>query len=76
MGRFFVEEMITLCSVAHSRLFLSVDPRESTDALAFYESVGFRAFEPRPTWRRWSFRDSTGTVHQGEGWDLELFISL
>jgi GNAT superfamily N-acetyltransferase len=76
IGRFFVEEMKALCSVEYSRLFLSVDPQMNADALAFYESIGFCALESQPTWRHWSFRDSAGGLHQGEGWDLELFISL
>lgn len=26
-----------------------------------------------PQWRKWSFKDSSGVVHHGEGWDLQLF---
>ncbi len=57
-------------------IWLSVDPDGNARARKLYERLGYEACPPEPVWATWEFRDSDGTLHHGEGWDVTMRKSL
>lgn len=77
LGKEFMRQMESICrQMGYSRLYLSVDPEGNADALKFYLAIGYKAMHDEPRWRKWSFKDSQGNVHQGEGLDLDMFKEI
>ncbi len=76
-GREFMKHMELICrQMEYDRLYLSVDPEGNARALAFYLAIGYKALHAKPRWRKWSFKDSEGNVHHGEGPDLGMFKEI
>lgn len=72
-GREFVKQMESICrQMRYVKLYLSVDPENNSPALAFYRALGYKDMQDGPQWRKWSFKDSEGNVHHGEGLDLDM----
>jgi GNAT superfamily N-acetyltransferase len=76
MGKEFMRQMESICiRMGLNQLHLSVDPEDNASAVRFYQSLGYTATQ-KPQWREWSFRDSEGNAHQGEGMDLRMTKKL
>ena len=60
----------------HARLFLSVDPRENSRALALYKRLGYCPLQAEPYPDVWRFTDSDGHVHQGRGGAVDMAKEL
>ena len=77
LGKEFMRQMESICRhMGFDRLHLSVDPEGNAGALKFYLAIGYKAMHQGPRWRKWSFKDSQGNVHQGEGLDLDMFREI
>lgn len=77
LGKEFMRQMESICrQMGYKRLHLSVDPEGNADALKFYLRLGYKAMHDEPRWRKWSFKDSQGNVHQGEGPELDMFKEI
>jgi GNAT superfamily N-acetyltransferase len=77
LGKVFMRGLESVCKeLGYDRLHLSVDPEGNSAALGFYRALGYRASPSVPKWRRWSFRDSKGGLHQGEGPELDMFREI
>ncbi len=73
IGREFIRRLETLVAErAFREMWLSVDPEKNVRARKLYEQLGYEAATPEPVWSKWSWRDSGGTLHHGEGWDLVM----
>lgn len=72
-GKEFMTEMEAICRrMGFENLHLSVDPENNAGALKFHQTLGYTVASGEPQWRKWSFKDSEGNVHQGEGLDLRM----
>ena len=60
----------------HRQLFLSVEPIDNTRAYSLYQRLGFNQLQPEPYPVSWKFTDSSGKVHQGEEWVVDMMINL
>ena len=77
LGSKFMTQMESICKqMGYDRLHLSVDPEDNADALKFYLAIGYRTMRQEPRWQKWSFKDSQGNVHQGEGLEFEMFKEI
>lgn len=77
LGTAFMRGIEAICGQRGcDRLHLSVDPKGNADALGFYLALGYRAAEEEAQWRRWSFTDSQGNLHRGEGPELDMFRKI
>ena len=73
LGTAFMMGLEAICRQAGlDQIHLSVDPDRNTTALRFYQTLGYTAAPGEPQWRTWSFKDSEGNVHEGEGLDLRM----
>jgi len=76
-GAIFLTLIEAICVEAgHPRIYLNVDPVEEADAFRFYRKNGYHRLEEKPQWRKWSFTDSQGNLHEEAGWDLRLYKDL
>jgi GNAT superfamily N-acetyltransferase len=62
----------TLLLTSRRELFISVDPRANSRALALYCSLGFAPLHTEPYESPWSYTDSAGKVHSGVEWLIDL----
>lgn len=77
LGTKFMRQMESVCrQMGYDRLHLSVDPEGNADALQFYLAIGYKPVRKKPRWRKWSFKDSQGNIHRGEGLDLDMFKEI
>ena len=72
IGAEFMKQMESICKrMGYKHLHLSVDPKDNKNAILFYQSLGY-TFTEKPKWRKWSFKDSDGHIHHGEGLDVRM----
>ena len=77
LGQEFIGQIESVCGqMGYDRLYLSVDPEGNAGALRFYLAIGYKAMHQEPRWRKWSFKDSQGNVHEGEELDLDMFKDI
>ena len=73
IGTKFMKLIESSCKdMGYNDLYLSVDPKGNSEAHDFYSAIGYRDTQNKPQWRKWSFKDSDGNIHQGEGMDIEM----
>lgn len=57
-------------------IFLSVAPVDNPRAYALYGRLGYQQIQPEPYLKRWSFQDSSGKIHKGEDWIVDMVKTL
>lgn len=73
VGRFFIAQIEDIArNSGYQQLFVGVDPVENPRAHALYLRLGYAPLQDAPQRTRWRFVDSSGAVHQGEEWHLDL----
>lgn len=73
VGSAFIRKLELLAAErGFAELWLSADPQENARAMALYERLGYESCPPEPLWRTWQFKDSSGAVHHGQGWDVTM----
>jgi GNAT superfamily N-acetyltransferase len=74
IGKEFMRQMEGICrELGYNRIYLGVAPEDKKGAVKFYEALGYVAMPDGPRWRKWSFKDSEGNLHQGEGMEIEVY---
>jgi GNAT superfamily N-acetyltransferase len=63
-------------SAGYGQLYLAVDPVSNPRAHALYRRLGYQQLQSEPRRDRWEFQDSTGQVHRGVGWAVDLVKQL
>ena len=77
IGREFIRRIEAVAAERGCReMWLSVDPEHNVRARSLYERLGYEAATPEPVWVKWSWRDSGGALHHGEGWDITMRRAL
>ena len=56
----------------YGEIYLRVDPLNNPRAHALYQRLGFDSLQTEPYLDVWEFRDSSGELHRGEDWALDM----
>jgi GNAT superfamily N-acetyltransferase len=69
-----------LCDVIRAtgalEIYLSVEPESNANAMRLYQRKGFVALQAEPYENRWQFIDSTGKIHAGVEWLVDMRCEL
>ncbi len=57
-------------------LYLRVEPLNNPRAYALYRRLGYQQLQSEPYQDIWEFRDSSGQVHRGEDWVVDMVKQL
>lgn len=80
-GRGFGTQFIALIEMiaaeaGFQRLYLSVEPWDNPRAYALYQRLGYLPLQPEPYESKWQFTDSSGKLHRGEDWIVDMVKDL
>ena len=59
-----------------TELYVAVDPIHNPLAAALYRRLGYQALQSEPYMKHWAFTDSSGVVHMGDDWIIDLVKKL
>jgi GNAT superfamily N-acetyltransferase len=76
-GSFFLQKLEELAAEAGSQqLYIWVNPVTNPRAHAFYLRLHYRPLQQQPYRFHWEFVDSSGDLHAGDEWRLDLVKHL
>ena len=59
-----------------TNMYVAVDPIDNPRAHKLYHRLGYQALQNEPYLKHWEFTDSSGVVHAGDDWIIDLVKNL
>lgn len=76
-GSEFIRQIeATAARSGFKQLYIAVEPLDNPRAFALYQRLGYQQLQPEPYLKAWEFTDSSGRLHHGEDWLVDMVKSL